>query len=703
MKSIHLIPFALLFLLGGCELQDLETLSDNGHKDKALMEFKEVIITAQMEQAIDETRTEMHKVGDKRETWWLPDDKIMIYSAGEASVFTAINDEPVKIAKFKGTIPVITGAEDGTEKDYVWGLYPSSSALGYSEPNGNSRTAVLRANLPTLQKARAGSYADDAAMMIGRSESLGISFKNVYSGFYFLFNREDILSITIKGINGEILAGTVDVTLDSGGLPVSTQVDGECSTEVTLMAPEGGTFEKNTEYYIVMLPVTFSQGLYVTIHLADGREGTYTLLSSNLKMNRSNFRKMNTPDDRISNSENIANGISTGWHASTTQPLNEIWYTTTDNSAVAYVVPSNSNTGNVVDEIIAPSENDGVGIIRFKAPITEIDDEVYWRDSDNGQKLTSVSFSDCVERIGDSAFDSCENLSEVHFGTGLKDIGEWAFSCTDLSEIDLPDGLEYIGNSAFSETRLTSVHIPESVVHLAKTTNYAPGVFGGNPFWYCENLRSFTGKFATPDGRALIETGSDGKKVLVSFATAGMDDATYIVPEVDQIAMWAFCHCTLGQVILPAGLQIISDAAFYYSTNLTSLDIPASVNEICGYAFNQCSKLEYIKINSANIPSMVTSAPLYYYPRGAFNGSHCNIYVPSHRLKYYKNGEYWDAYEERIVGYVQFFDPAFESFMLNNFDDDDDGFITSDEAEDVEMIVYDASDYGPVSNLFGVQ
>ena len=570
MKSIHLFPFALLFLLGGCELQDLETLSDNGHKDKALMEFKEVIITAQMEQAIDETRTEMHKVGDKRETWWLPDDKIMIYSAGEASVFTAINDEPVKIAKFKGTIPVITGAEDGTEKDYVWGLYPSSSALGYSEPNGNSRTAVLRANLPTLQKARAGSYADDAAMMIGRSESLGISFKNVYSGFYFLFNREDILSITIKGINGEILAGTVDVTLDSGGLPVSTQVDGECSTEVTLMAPEGGTFEKNTEYYIVMLPVTFSQGLYVTIHLADGREGTYTLLSSNLKMNRSNFRKMNTPDDRISNSENIANGISTGWHASTTQAVNEILYTTSDGEAVTYTART-SVTGNEVDEIIAPNDNDGVGIIRFKAPLSVIDANAM----QNKSNLVTVSLPEAVETIGARAFVSCSNLEQITLPKNLKTIATTAFSQDrKLEAIVFPSGLQSIASGAFDScTSLESITFPESVQSLKFP------IFGN-----CTNLREFKGKFASADGRCLIVE-EDGVKTLGAFATKGMEGMTYSVPaDVQKISMNAFMYASLSHIVLPEGLKNIDQYAFL-SSELVDVTIPSTVQTIGLLAF----------------------------------------------------------------------------------------------------------------------
>ena len=85
------------------------------------------------------------------------------------------------MAKFKGVISVISGADDGTEKDYVWAIYPSSAAVGYSEPNGNSATAVLTADFPVIQASKAGSYADDIAMTIGRSESLGVYFKSVYS------------------------------------------------------------------------------------------------------------------------------------------------------------------------------------------------------------------------------------------------------------------------------------------------------------------------------------------------------------------------------------------------------------------------------------------------------------------------------------------------------------------------------------------
>lgn len=652
-----------------------------------------VIITASLTGDITETRTSR---GTDLKIYWSPKDELKVFSAGQSSKFTAINEEPSTIAQFEGTVLSIIGTGEDGSVSHIWGLYPYREDATY-EDGGNSLNASITTTLPGIQASKEGTFADNMAIAIGRSITTNISFKNAYSGFRVNFSRDDIMSVTLKGGSGEPVAGRVTLGLDSEGVPIVKSIV-EPETSITMFA-ENGAFEPNTDYYIITLPdVELPQGYVLTVRTKDGSEGVYTAPAPNM-LSRNVFKNLtsNPLDLRIAD-EN--------WHSASTQGVNEIWYTTTDNSAVSYVVPSYIDTRNEVDadNCVAPADNGGVGIIRFKGPLTKIDDEVFYNP--RGAKLRSVSFPDCVETIGSSAFDSCENLSEVHFGAGLKEIGEWAFSYTNLSEIDLPDGLELIGNSAFNHTNLTSVHIPESVVHLAKMSYYGFDSIGGNPFWECFDLQRFTGKFSTDDGRALIQTTPDGKRVLVSFATAGMDNETYTVPAVDRIGLWAFYGSTLGQVIFPAGLQIISDAAFSNCNNLTSLDFPGSVNEICGNAFYGCSNLEFIKLNSTAIPSMVTSAPFRYYTGRAFDGSNCKIYVPVARLKYYKTAEYWDVYEDRIEGYVNFTDPAFEAFMIdsnNDFDIDGNGIISTDETENIEEIKYNASNYGSLSSTSGIQ
>ncbi|MBO6238997.1 MAG: hypothetical protein J6N50_09390, partial [Bacteroidales bacterium] len=235
MKKIYVV-FALsaLALASGCRQEEpyMPESPSDGH---------EVTVTATLGDVSTKTR-----LGTDTKVYWSPGDAISIFSAGEHKRFVAQNTEPVKIAKFKGRISVITGASDGTAKDYIWGFYPYSQDNVYSEPEGVSETATITATLPSEQTAVAGTFNDGYAVAIGRSETLGISFQNLYSGFWFtLTNRNDIHSVTLS--SDQPLAGRFTAGLDASGTPEIKEVV-EGSNSITLTAPDGGTFEKGKAY-----------------------------------------------------------------------------------------------------------------------------------------------------------------------------------------------------------------------------------------------------------------------------------------------------------------------------------------------------------------------------------------------------------------------------------------------------------------------
>ena len=93
-------------------MQEVETPAD------AKMQ-REVIIEAELEGQDLETKTELHSSGSSNQVYWLPNDRIAVYSAGESSVFTSLNTEPSRKAKFKGSVSFITGADEGEELDHV--------------------------------------------------------------------------------------------------------------------------------------------------------------------------------------------------------------------------------------------------------------------------------------------------------------------------------------------------------------------------------------------------------------------------------------------------------------------------------------------------------------------------------------------------------------------------------------------------------
>jgi len=76
-----------------------------------------------------------------------------------------------------------------------------------------------------------------------------------------------------------------------------------------------------------------------------------------------------------------------------------------------------------------------------------------------------------------------------------------------------------------------------------------------------------------------------------------------VIPEtiegcpVKKIGVGAFGYCTnLTYVDLPASLEIIGDNAFNWCESLTEIELPEGVKEIGYSAFNECSKLTYVDL-----------------------------------------------------------------------------------------------------------
>ena len=78
--------------------------------------------------------------------------------------------------------------------------------------------------------------------------------------------------------------------------------------------------------------------------------------------------------------------------------------------------------------------------------------------------LTSVTLSEGLTRIGDSAFFRNKSLTNITVPASVKTWGEWLFSESGLISVTLSEGLEAIGEVAFSDCKsLMSVTIPASV------------------------------------------------------------------------------------------------------------------------------------------------------------------------------------------------------------------------------------------------
>lgn len=81
------------------------------------------------------------------------------------------------------------------------------------------------------------------------------------------------------------------------------------------------------------------------------------------------------------------------------------------------------------------------------------------------EEITKVVLPDTVKVLKEEAFDNCDGLLEIDFGSGLETIEEYGVAyCEKLETLDLPDSVRTIGDHAFyDDTALLEILIPEGV------------------------------------------------------------------------------------------------------------------------------------------------------------------------------------------------------------------------------------------------
>ncbi|MBR6423542.1 MAG: leucine-rich repeat protein [Bacteroidales bacterium] len=218
------------------------------------------------------------------------------------------------------------------------------------------------------------------------------------------------------------------------------------------------------------------------------------------------------------------------------------------------------------------------------------------------QGLTSYVIDDGVEIISFSVFEECSSLTSITLPDGLLELKAEAFDgCSGLTALTLPSSLERIGPYAFTYTGLSTINIPSNVTTI-----------GRGAFARCSALASFSGKFASADGRSLVVDNT-----LMAVALSG-----------------------LTQFTVPDGISAVASETFSYCQNLTSIVFPSTVSTINESAVNYCTGLTGITVQATTPPDCTFDM----FPES----NNCPIYVPSGSVEAYKAAQYWSYYAERI-------------------------------------------------------
>ena len=144
-----------------------------------------------------------------------------------------------------------------------------------------------------------------------------------------------------------------------------------------------------------------------------------------------------------------------------------------------------------------------------------------------------------VVSIGEKAFMNA-SISQIILPSTLKGIMLSAFEgCQNLTNIDLPDGLEYLGSSCFQNTALAAIAIPDSVISL-----------GCYCFKDCKNLEKVSlGKRVTTIDYCAFE----GCSKLTNLS----------LPEsLQRIKFQVFTGTNIRKIIFPENLKNVSSEIF---------------------------------------------------------------------------------------------------------------------------------------------
>ena len=277
MKRIALYIGIVASLVASCSIQE---------EDFKAPAQDDVIFYASFEQPSEGTRVYANEDLRLR---WNANDRVSIFNKNtynqEYKFLGETGDNSGEFNKVETNVFVT-----GNEIPHVVSVFPYQRGTTITEDE------TLALTLPAFQHYAENTFGFGSNTMVSVSEDSLLQYKSVggYLRISLYGEGMTVSSITLKGNNGEKIAGKASVSMPLDGVPglimASDATDAitlVCDTPVAL----GAKAEESKHFWFVVPPVTFSQGFAITVIMTGG-EMFVKSTSQSITINRSHLSKM---------------------------------------------------------------------------------------------------------------------------------------------------------------------------------------------------------------------------------------------------------------------------------------------------------------------------------------------------------------------------------------------------------------------------